>query len=215
MKTEKQKLSQMLLLLRILSRDGNILGNLKLQKQVFLNELALMHSDFGGLYYKYFRYHLGPFSAELAGDFLWIGEVGLAHKTTYKLTDRGQYLVEFVEGTIGGYKHNAQILKIVDKTTQKYESYDGQKLMRLVYQLEIEPEDMPGSELKVAQMPPFMDILLPECHEFKHQFEIPAPILEDIKAEIALTPEQEKKLNKKAPLLIAQSAKRLGDAILA
>jgi uncharacterized protein YwgA len=86
MKTEKQKITQALLLLRILAQDKNTFGNLKLQKQVLLNELARIKSNIGGLYYKYFRYQLGPFSAELASDFQWVTNVGLAHKTTDKLT---------------------------------------------------------------------------------------------------------------------------------
>jgi len=213
MKTEKQKISQMLLLLRILAKDENIWGNLKLQKQVFLNELALIKANIGGLYYKYFRYQLGPFSAELASDFQWVTNAGLAHKTTYKLTDKGQYLVDFLEGTIGDYKNNAQILKLLDKTTQKYQPYDGQRLMKLVYQLLVEPEDMPGAELKIEQMPTFMDILLPDRHEFKYQFQIPPSILEDIKEELAFNGKLEKKLKKRLPALLAQSEKQLRDAL--
>jgi predicted DNA-binding protein (UPF0278 family) len=84
--------------------------------------------------------------------------------------------------------------------------------MKLVYQLFIEPEDMPGSELKIEQMPTFMDILLPDRHEFKYEFQIPPSILEDVKDELAFN-EHEKKLKKKLPTLLAQSEKQLRDAL--
>ncbi len=213
MKTEKQKIIQRLLLLRILAQDENIWGNLKLQKQVFLNELALIKSNFGGLYYKYFRYQLGPFSADLAADFQWVANTGLAHKTTYKVTDRGQYLVDFVDGTIGDYKNNSQILKLIDKTTARYTPYDGQKLMKLVYQLALPPEDTPGTEVKIEKMPTFMDILSPERHTFKCEFQIPPSTLEDIKDELGYNEDQERKLKKKLPTLLAQSGKRLRESL--
>src|SRR5438034_10006626 len=108
MKTEKQKISQRLLLLRILAKDGNMWGNLKLQKQVFLNELNLINADMGGLYYKYFRYQFGPFSSDLTTDFQWLSNLGIVHKTTFKLTERGRYFVEFTEGMLKDYRHNSK-----------------------------------------------------------------------------------------------------------
>lgn len=213
METEKQKLSQSLLLLKILGADDNIFGNLKLQKQVFLNEWNLIKSDLGGLYYKYFRYHLGPFSADLTSTFQWLANVGLVHKSTYKLTNRGEYLVNFLEGTTKHYRRNSKIFKTLDKTIDKYKPYTGQQLMNMVYRMVIEPEDMPGEKLKIKDIPAFTDILLPECRQLKYELEIPQHILKDIKAELDFDKDQQTRLHKRLPKLLKQSEKQLRAAL--
>jgi uncharacterized protein YwgA len=186
MKTEKQRIAETVLLLRILGKDNNIFGNLKLQKEVFLTELRLLEANLGGLYYKYFFYNYGPFSSDLATDYTSLAEKGFIHKTTYRLTPRGQYLVEFVEGSIRRHGQNSKILDIVDTTVTKYRKFNGRQLMQIVYDLVVEPEDMPGKKIKIEDMPIFTDILLPECCNFKSQLEIPAHLLADIKAELSL-----------------------------
>lgn len=213
MKTEKQKISQLLLLLRILAKDDKIWGNLKLQKQVFLNELKLVNSGMGGLYYKYFRYQLGPYSADLATNFQWITNLSLAHKTSYKLTDRGRYLVEFVDGTLRDYQNNAKIFDAVDKTTEKYTAYTGQQLMNMVYKMTIEPEDMPGKNVMIRDIPICTDILSPEHHQFKIELSFPQQILKDIKTEIAFDDERKMKSQKHLPRLLKESEKQLRDSL--
>ena len=177
MKTERQKIAQSLLLLKILREDENIFGRTKLQKQVFLNELRLIQSNLGGLYYNYFRYNYGPFSSELFTDFTVLANKGFLHKTTFRLTDRGRYLVEYVEGSIKGYKGNAKIFETVESTTRKYKKYNGTQLMKMVYRLEVEPDDMPGQKLQVEDIDTFVNILLPELHKYKFELEFPAGIL--------------------------------------
>jgi uncharacterized protein YwgA len=186
MKTEKQKISQLLLLLKILETDNNIFGNLKLQKQVFLNELTLTRSNIGALYYKYFRYNYGPFSADLMDDYNVLAHKGFIHKTTYSLTERGEYLIEYIEGFIRKHKNNEHIFRKVEKTTERYKRYNGTELMQKVYRLVVEPEDMPGQSMKVKDIPAFKDILMPECHEFKYALKIPPRILDDVKTELAM-----------------------------
>lgn len=186
MKTEKQKVAQSLLLLKILREDENVFGRTKLQKQVFLNELRLIQSNLGGLYYNYFRYNYGPFSSDLFTDFTVLANKGFLHKTTFRLTDRGRYLVDYVEGSIKGYRGNAKIFDTVDSTTRKYKKYNGTQLVKMVYRLEVEPDDMPGQKLQVEDVDTFVNILLPELHKYKHELEFPTGILEDVKDELAM-----------------------------
>jgi uncharacterized protein YwgA len=186
MKSEKQKISQSLLLLKILREDENIFGRTKLQKQVFLNELRLIQSNLGGLYYKYFRYNYGPFSSDLFTDFTVLGNKGFLHKTTFRLTDRGRYLIDYVEGSIKGYKENSRIFQTVENTTRKYRKYNGTELMKMVYRVEVEPDDMPGQRLQIENIDTFVNILLPELHHLKHEIEFPTGILENIKEELAM-----------------------------
>ena len=186
MKTEKQKIAQSLLLLKILREDENVFGRTKLQKQVFLNELRLIQSDLGGLYYNYFRYNYGPFSSDLFTDFTVLGNKGFLHKTTFKLTERGQYLIDYVEGSIKNFKANAKIFEMVESTTRKYRKYNGTELMKMVYRLEVEPDDMRGQQLQIENIDTFVNILLPELHKYKHELEFPSGILEDVKEELAM-----------------------------
>lgn len=215
MKTKKQKMSQSLLLLKILQEDENILGNLKLQKQVFLNELKLLESDMGGLYYKYFRYNYGPFSSDLWTDFTVLANRGFIHKTTYRLTERGQYLIKFVEGSISKYQNNEKIFDLIKHTTGKYRKYTGSQLMKIVYNLAVEPEDIPGEKVKIEDMPTFTEILLPECHTFKYELKIPDYLLDDIKSELAMDKETWNNLEENHVQAIKRATQELKNAIAA
>jgi uncharacterized protein YwgA len=213
MKTEQQKISQIVLLLHILAKDASILGNLKLQKEVFLNEFNLTKSNCGGLYYKFFRYQFGPYSSNLTTDFQWLRNVGLVHKSTYKPTERGQYLADFIEGTIRSYHKNARIFDAIDKITEKCKPYTGQQLMNIVYRLSIEPEDMPGRNLKIRDIPMFTDLLAPEYREFKIELDIPENIVEDIRAEVAFDEEEQKRAKRNLPKLLKESEEALRQAL--
>lgn len=209
MKTEKQIIAEKLLLLRILQKDHNITGNLKLQKQVFLSELSLLNSRLGGLYYKYFRYTYGPYSKELAETFKSLADRGFVHKTTYTLTDRGIYFVEFVEGMIGNYKENSTILRVVDSTVEQYRRYSGPKLTDIVYNLKVVAHNMPDEELKIKDIPVFCDILVPEESEIKINFEIPSQVLDDIKAEFEIDVESWGKIAERNPDSLKRAKQKL------
>ena len=209
MKPEKQKIAEAILLLRILHQDSNILGNLKLQKEVFLSELNLLRSKMGGLYYKFFRYTLGAYSPELAESFKLLVERGFVYKSSFKLTDRGMYLVEFTEGAIKDYRHNAKILSNIDSTVKQYKHYNGMQLKRIVYDLKLEFDDMPGKKVRVEDIPTFFDILVPEHSEVSFSLEIPAHILEDIKTELAMDESSWEALGKEDPKVLKRSKRRL------
>jgi len=186
MKTENQKVSENILLLKILEKDNNILGATKLQKQVFLNELKLDEMDAGGLYYKYFRYNYGPFSFQLQNSYNILADKGFVHKTTYRLTDRGKYFIGYAEGCLASYKNNSRIFESVEETTQKYKRYNGTQLMRLVYDMAIAPVENPTRRMKIKDIPAFTDLLRPECNSFEYELKFPAHILEDFKEELAM-----------------------------
>jgi uncharacterized protein YwgA len=186
MKTEEQKISESILLLKVLQEDDNIFGATKLQKQVFLNELKLIDIDSGGLYYKYFRYNYGPFSRQLQDNYNALADKGFIHKTTYRLTDRGEYLIGFVEGCIVHYRDNGKIFETVKATTNKYRKYTGKQLMDLVYDMAIVPVELPDRRMKIKDIPMFIDLLWPERDKVEHKLTFPRHILDDIKAELAM-----------------------------
>ena len=209
MKTEKQKIAQTILLLRILHKDNNISGNLKLQKEVFLSELRLLNQKLGGLYYKYFRYTYGPYSKELAETLKSLADRGFVHKSTYTLTERGTYFIEFVEAMIGDYRQNSKILKVVDSTVKEYERYSGPRLTNIVYELKVIPRDMPGEEVKVKDIPVFCDILVPEESEMAVNFEIPSQVLDDIKTELEIDMESWERMAERNPDSLKRAKQKL------
>lgn len=213
MKTEKQEISETLLLLRILQKDDNIDGSLKLQKEVFLTEQNLLRSQLGVLCYKYFRYTWGPYSKELAEKFKSLAERGFVHKTTYTLTERGIYLLEFVDGILRDYRHNSKIFEIVDSTVAKYKRYSGPQLTNIVYNTEVEAHDSPGKELKVKDIPVFTDIFVPEDFEHMAGLEFPPALLHALKAELSMDKETWESLPEKKQNALRRAKKQLLAAI--
>lgn len=213
MKTEKQKISETLLLLRILQKDHNIDGNLKLQKEVFLTERNLLKSHSGGLYYKYFRYTLGPYSKELAEKFKLLVKLGFVHRTSYMLTERGTYLVEFVEGILRDYQHNSRIFEIVDSTVAKYKRYSGPQLKTIVYNTDVESHDQPGKKLKVKDISVFTDIFVHEDFEDMPSLEFSPSLWDALKTELSMDKETWESLPEKKQDTLRRAKKQLLTAI--
>ena len=215
MKTEQQKISEIILLLKVLQEDDNIGGATKLQKQIFLNELQLTDRKSGGLYYKYFRYNYGPFSRQLQDNFNALVNLGFVHKTTYRPTERGKYLIGYVEGCIANYQDNALIFDIIGTTTAKYRKYNGSQLMRLVYDMAISPIERPDHKMKIKDIQIFTDLLLPECETFKHELSFPDQIFSDIKAELSMDKETWDNLEDTHAGAIKKATEELKNAIAA
>lgn len=213
MKSEKQKISEALLLLRILQRDNNIFGNLKLQKEVFLTELKLLEAGLGGLYYRYFRYNYGPYSRELAESFKWLAERSFIHKTTFTLTERGLYLVELTEGVLRDYKQNPKIFDAVDSTVDEHRRHNGYQLTQVVYNTKVAPHDVPGEELKVKDIPMFCDILVIEDFENAAGLAFPPSFLDTLKSELEMDRETWESLPEKHRGALRRAKKRLQDAV--
>lgn len=214
MKTSQQRVTEKILLLHILDQDNNIFSKLKLQKEVFLIELKFAESGVGGLYYKFFKYNYGPYSKELAIDCANLANLGLIHKSTFKLTERGKSLIKYVEEATGNYKNNGKVLEILRKCLFEYKLSNGKQLMKLVYDLEIEPENLPGEIMKIKHVPIFLDLIVPEYCSFNWTFEIRSEILTDIVEELSMDEDAWNSLETTHKTAIAQATKNLADAVL-
>ncbi len=213
MKTKDQRIAEAVLLLRVLHKDNNILGNLKLQKEIFLAEVDFLEKGLGGLYYKFFRYNYGPYSNDLHTDYMTLANKGFIHKTTYTLTDRGKYLVEFVDGICRDHKNNARVFHALDRIVEKYRPYNGTQLKSLVYNLKIEPDDMPGRKMRIEDIPVFTDLILPEYRHYKYCLEVPSHVLADIEEELKMDQETWDSLERNQSHTIREATRSLIEAI--
>lgn len=196
MRTEKQIIKDKILLLYLISlakKINDIEGNLKLQKLVFLTEWKLMDSDIKAFHFKFFRYRLGPFSKELLCDYNNLKEEKYL-KSFFNLTEKAVNFLEYALESIKNLGNNSKIIDKINEICTIYSKYTGIVLTNKVYNMEIEPYDLPGQKMKIKDIPTFFDILVPENFEAKNKLEIPDFLLEDIKQEFEnteLTQEEE------------------------
>lgn len=213
MKTESQKLSETLLLLRILEKDRNISGKLKFQKEVFLAELALLESNLGGLFFKFFRYNLGPYSKDLTQTYEFLALQGFVHRSNFRLTERGEYLNKWVELTLKSYENNSKIYRVIDSTVKKYSPYHGEGLKRRVYRLKVKPFDMPEKEMAVEEIPSFTDIIVPQQFSSTLNLKIPSSLKKDLKIEFGIEKENWAHLESYYPKALKRAENRLRVAL--
>lgn len=117
----------------------NLLGRLedtvKLQKLAFLIQKEFVRRKWKGLNYNFFRWHKGPFSADLNADLDVIRHVGLVTKNwPIRLTQEG---TELLEDCSELNEKNSEFLKVVDGIVKKFANYTPDEIMNYVYNLQI------------------------------------------------------------------------------
>jgi uncharacterized protein YwgA len=195
MRSKQQKYWDRLVLLRLfqaVSKRSRVDGNLKAQKLVFLVELKAHRDGIKGAHYKFFRYQLGPFSADLANDVRRLEDLGLVTKSTRALTDRGRFLHDYVFGALqnaGQDSDTKTTLGIVEQVASDYGQKSGKALMNLVYGLTVPVFDLGGRPKKVRDIPPFLDILNPVfTPELGEVQPLTDELMADIDSELAIDP---------------------------
>ena len=143
------------------NKFGQIEGRLKIQKLTFLCELEGIKKKTPPLYFRFFRYTLGPFSPELANEIKVLGELGFIATTTGRLTPRGEYALGYFETGIQASEEARKSLKIIKDIAKHYGKRSGQQLMSFVYGLKVPVYDLGGKEMVVKAIPAFLDILDP------------------------------------------------------
>ena len=118
-------------------------------------------------------------------------------KPFFNLTEKAVNFLEYVLESIKNLGNNSKIIDKINKICTIYSKYTGIVLTNKVYNMEIEPYDLPNQKMKIKDIPTFFDILVPENFEAKNKLEIPDFLLEDIKQEFEnteLTQEEETNL---------------------
>jgi uncharacterized protein YwgA len=186
---------------------GEIQGRLKFQKLVFLAENELMENDIKALHFKFFKYQFGPFSKELLTDYLELNNNNFV-SSYFTLKNKAKNFLEYILTPLIEIKNNHNAFKIITETFAKYAKYTSTRLMELVYDMKIIPYDIP-IEMKIKNIPAFIDILAPEYFNAKETFEIPDWLLEDAKDEFESSELTKIESNR----LIEESINRLANAI--
>lgn len=194
MRTKEQKYWDRLVLLRLfqaVSERSRVDGNLKAQKLVFLVELKAHKQRIKAAHYKFFRYQLGPFSADLANDVRCLEDLGLVTKSTRALTDRGRFLHDYILGSLASDAGTKSALNIVEQVASEFGQKSGKALMNIVYGMTVPVFDLGGREKKVRDIAVFLDILNPVfTPELEEVQPLSDDLIADIEAELALDPDR-------------------------
>jgi uncharacterized protein YwgA len=167
------------------NKISTVSGNLLAQKLVFLWELESQHMGIRGGHMKFFRYTMGPYSAQLAelvkslegGGFLTKGR---------QLTSRGQYVVEYAADGLKGVAKQA--INIANRISTIHGRKSGLALRDYVYTLKVPVHDYGGKKVRVADISPFVDIIVPLAEsELREPTDVVTDLMEDLAAEFNLT----------------------------
>ena len=163
----------------VADENGGISGNLKFQKLTFLSEWALIKKGIKALHLKFFRYKWGPYSKELTLDQRYLMEKGYL-TGGFVLKEKATDLLEYFLSAASDSEINKEVFRTIIGTCEEYGKYTGLRLQRIVYDMKITPHDMPTATLKIADIPAFVDIFVPEVLKLTHQLELPDFLLKDI-----------------------------------
>lgn len=199
MRKKREIIQDKILLLYLVSfvkNNHDIEGNLKFQKLFFLTEWKLMESGIKALNFKFFRYLYGPFSKELLCDYNELKEKKYL-SSLFNLSEKAIDLIDYIHESIKDIGNNSKIIDCMTKTCSVYSKYPGIALTNKVYDMEIEPYDMPDKKMKIKDIPHFFNILVPENFKAETKMEIPEFLIKDIEQEfkgVELTRSEKQKL---------------------
>ena len=125
----------LLYIIDLTNRFGRLEDTLKIQKLAFLIQKEYVRRKWKGLNYTYFRWHKGPFSADLNADLDVLRHLGLVSNSwPIELTEEGLELLESARELDDG---NKKFIKIIDKIVEKYATWTPDEIKKYVYSLQI------------------------------------------------------------------------------
>ena len=211
MRTKKEIYIDYLLTLYLIrySEENNyhIDGRLKFQKLMFISEINMLNKSEKGLHLKFFRYNYGPYSRELAEDYKELEKRDLI--TNFKITSAGIEILNLLWEGVKGINKNRSIANELEKTVNHYGKYNGYALKDIVYKMKIKPHDMPGQELRIRNIPLFVDLIVPENFKTNVKFDMPDDVLGIFEEELKLTPEARERIDKEWPAFLGKGYRKL------
>ena len=167
-------------------RVGGIGGRTKAQKIVFLYELEGQAAGLKSGHYRFFRYQLGPFSAELANDLTFLKGVGFL-TSCWELTDRGRFLFDYLSPAVSESREASDALRIADEVSKQYGSHSGIDLAYIIYKMNVPVYDLRGEKQKVKDIPIGLDILNPVQDKSLREIQVfDEETLKDLEQEFAI-----------------------------
>ena len=171
------------------NKFGQIEGNLKLQKLVFLSELGGLEEPLVPMYFRFFRYALGPYSAELANEIKGLESGAFITSTSRRLTQRGHYILEYAADAIQNSQEARRAMEIIRDVAKRYGRRSGDELKAFVYKLKVPVYDLGGTTFRVKDVPHFLDILNPRHMKGADEVRLlDEQLIQDLTEEFALSP---------------------------
>lgn len=152
-------------LLTVALRGLSGVGDLKLQKLIFLCENELVSRQLGALNYKFYMYRYGPYSSQLTEDHKELGQFGLLRGGS--LSRRGRALADAFREMLQDSPTNRKVLTAIEETAYRYGALGGTALKQRVYDKTVFCYQM-GQLVRVGDIPRYYDIFVP--HRMKDTF---------------------------------------------
>jgi hypothetical protein len=155
----------LLKLLQLLRDKGMTTGLTKLQKLVFLVELASILNLTECFHYTYVKLKHGPFSKDLAKDLDLLADQGYVKKATkaiQSLTESGENVLRLFDPL---FERNKNQVLMLENVVEVFGSMSLQELLGYVYGL---PGKLRGQKgRKIAELPMQTPVLIPYKTSFK------------------------------------------------
>jgi len=115
--------------------NSPIKGKVRLQKEIFLAQKALIDKKIKRLY-GFMPYHLGPFSRQIYRDIDWLEQKGLVEVKSYPIDDQGVYrefkLTSEGKREVERLLQDREMRDVYEIVKRLKEQYDNMPLVRLV-----------------------------------------------------------------------------------
>ena len=172
------------LLVYMLDAAAPVFGRLKIQKTPFLVELGLRQHDLTASTFTFKRWHNGPFSQGVWDSLDRALRAGLV-RPGYRLTDRGLFVVDVVV-SLREIGDNREVFDAMTPSLRHCRTRNGTTLMREAYDLEVEPDGMPGELLTIRDIPSNVLIL----GEAESDLVVPDDYLSVLESEFQMSDEE-------------------------
>jgi len=171
------------------NRISHIDGNLKIQKLTFLSELEGFKNDVAVMHFRFFKYHFGPYSKELANSVKFLMQQGFI-TSSRRLTNRGKFLIEYITDVVNQSPSATKAFEIISNISNRFGRRSGPKLTDLVYSLKVPVYEYEGQEKKIRDIGTFTDILVPTQTEgLQDILPLSDDMLDDIEQELNIPPD--------------------------
>jgi len=178
---EAEIIDNSIVLTYVLQHAAPLYGRTKLQKCMFLTELALEKHRLTASHFRFYRYSYGPFSRDVWDSYDWLSERGFTTRPHLGLTERGSFLLSLIE-ELKKEPENQTIFEIVDSALKECRLRTGLDLLNYAYGLKVQPPNWDHAE-EIARIPIGVDLIIPKSRNLK----IPADLEWLISEELKLT----------------------------
>lgn len=189
MRNEEQEIWDQIFLLSLFSCSDEPLDSLKIQKIVFLSEDEARKQGYAAAHFPFFRFKLGPYSKVIANDVRKLEDFGFIDPETKCPTERGAYILDIVMDVVKQSELATSALKILHRICTEYREVKSSRLVDIVYARTVSVSGLGGIEMKVRDIPMCTDILFPVDEGLAEPLKIPDDVLDDLRMEFSLTPE--------------------------